>query len=114
MSRTATFLRITGREFALVFDRLNGVLTSYSYRGVKLLDRGPLPDFWRAPTDNDTGAWKSLGNAARTDPALDILAWKTAGPGWKVTDVQVKRVDENAVTITVEADAARASARPTR
>ena len=54
--------------------------TSYAYRGVKLLERGPLPDFWRAPTDNDTGAWKSLGNAARTDPALDIFAWRTAGP----------------------------------
>ena len=98
-----TFLRIRGREFALVFDRLNGVLLSYSYRGVKILDRGPLPDFWRAPTDNDIGAWKSLGNAARKDPALDIFAWKTAGPGWKVTDVRLTRVDENAATITVEA-----------
>ena len=67
IAEVAPFVRITGREFALVFDRLNGYLTSYSYRGVKLLDRGPLPDFWRAPTDNDNGAWKSLGTArART------------------------------------------------
>ena len=100
---SAPFVRISGREFALVFDRLNGVMTSYSYRNVKLLERGPLPDFWRAPTDNDIGAWKSLGNAARTDPALDILAWRSAGPGWKVTDVQVKRVDETSATITVQA-----------
>ena len=89
-------------------------MTSYSYRGVKLLERGPLPDFWRAPTDNDTGAWKSLGNAARTDPALDILAWRSAGPGWKVTDVQLKRVDETSATITVAGRRCRASARPTR
>ena len=53
--------RLTGREFALIFDKLNGVITSYSYRGVTLLERGPLPDFWRAPTDNDVGAWKSVG-----------------------------------------------------
>ena len=104
------FVRISGREFALVFDRLNGVMTSYAYRGVKLLERGPLPDFWRAPTDNDSGAWKSLGNAARTDPALDILAWKSAGPGWKVTDVQLKRVDEASATITVEASLPRVGA----
>ena len=102
ITEDGTFLRIKGREFAMVFDRLNGVLLSYAYRGVKLLDRGPLPDFWRAPTDNDTGAWKSLGAAARKDPALDISGWKTAGPGWKLTDVQLKRVDENAATITVE------------
>ncbi len=107
MAEDGTFVRFTGRDFAIVFDRLNGVLLSYSYRGVKLLDRGPLPDFWRAPTDNDAGAWKSLGNAARKNPALDIYAWKTAGPGRKVTDVQVKRVDENAATITVEADLPR-------
>ena len=50
IAEDGTFLRITGREFAFVFDRLNGVLLSYSYRGVKLLERGPLPDFWRAPT----------------------------------------------------------------
>jgi beta-galactosidase len=110
IAEDGTFARITGREFALVFDRLNGVLTSYSYRGVKLLDRGPLPDFWRAPTDNDAGAWKSLGTAARTDPALDILAWRSAGPGWKVTDVQVKRVDDTAATITVSATLPRVGA----
>jgi beta-galactosidase len=95
--------RITGREFAIVFDRLNGVMLSYSFRGVKLLERGPLPDFWRAPTDNDLGAWKALGNAARKDRSLDIVAWKTAGPGWTVTDAQVKRVDETSAMITVEA-----------
>ena len=107
---SAPFVRISGRDFALVFDRLNGVMTSYSYRNVKLLERGPLPDFWRAPTDNDNGAWKSLGNAARTDPALDILAWRSAGPGWKVTDVQLKRVDEASATITVQASLPRVGA----
>jgi beta-galactosidase len=110
IAESAPFVRITGRDFAVVFDRLNGVMTSYAYRGVKLLDRGPLPDFWRAPTDNDNGAWKSLGNAARTDPSLDITAWRSAGPGWKVNDVQVKRVDETAATIAVSASLPRVGA----
>jgi beta-galactosidase len=106
----APFVRISGRDFALVFDRLNGVMTSYAYQGVKLLERGPLPDFWRAPTDNDNGAWKSVGNAARSDPALDILAWKSAASGWKVTDVQVKRIDDTAATIVVQATLPRVGA----
>jgi beta-galactosidase len=97
-------VRITGREFALVFDRLNGVMRSYAYRGVKLIERGPLPDFWRAPTDNDIGAWKSVGTRARTDRALDIFAWRSAGRAWKVKDVQVRRVDETTAVITVLAD----------
>jgi beta-galactosidase len=110
MVDSAPFVRISGRDFALVFDRLNGVMTSYAYRGVTLLDRGPLPDFWRAPTDNDAGAWKSLGTAARTDPSLDILAWRSAGPGWKVTDVQVTRVDDSAAAIVVQATLPRVGA----
>jgi beta-galactosidase len=110
IAEDGTLVRITGREFALVFDRLNGLITSYSYRGVKLLERGPVPDFWRAPTDNDAGAWKSVGNAARTDPAMDIGAWRTAGNGWKVNDVQVKRIDETSALITVQADLPRVGA----
>ena len=30
-------------------------------------------------TDNDIGAWKSVGNAARKDPALDIPVWRGRG-----------------------------------
>ncbi len=101
MREDGTLVRFTGREFALIFDRLNGVIQSYSYRTVKVLERGPLPDFWRAPTDNDAGAWKALGAAARTDASLDIQAWRTAGPGWKVTDVQVKRLDDSTASIVV-------------
>ena len=104
---TGPITRIHGRDFALVFDRLAGVLTSYAYRGTQLLNRGPLPDFWRAPTDNDAGAARAIGTAARADPSVDVGAWRTAGPGWKVTDVQVKRVDESNMTITVKADLPR-------
>jgi beta-galactosidase len=104
---SGTITRVSGREFALVFDRLNGLLTSYTYRGVPLLGRGPRPDFWRAPTDNDLGAWKAVGHAARTDPALGMAAWRGAGPGWKVTDVQLTRVDDSSVTFVVQGDLPR-------
>lgn len=110
VQQDGAFLRFRGREFALIFDRLNGVMLSYSYRGVPIIERGPLPAFWRAPTDNDLGAWKSVGPAARTDPALDIFAWKTAAAGWKVIDVTLKRIDDTAATVTVEATLPRVGA----
>jgi beta-galactosidase len=111
MAEDGSYVRFTGRDFAIVFDRLNGVMLSYAYRGVQILDRGPLPDFWRAPTDNDAGAWKAVGTMARTDASLDITAWRTAAASWKVTDVQVKRVDEAAASITVSGVLARLGAR---
>ena len=38
------------------FDKRAGLLTEYRYKGMAVLERGPLPDFWRAPTNNDRGA----------------------------------------------------------
>ncbi len=101
IAQGSPYVRIGGRDFALVFDRLNGYLVSYSYKGAPMIDRGPVPEFWRAMTDNDIGAWKSVGNRARTDPAQDILVWREAGASWKVTEVQVSRVDESTATIVV-------------
>jgi beta-galactosidase len=76
---------------------------NYSYRNAPLIERGPLPDFWRPMTDNDFGAWKSVGNSARKDAARDILVWREAGASWKVTDVQVNRVNDSTATIVVQA-----------
>ncbi len=94
---------VSGKDFALVFDRLLGIIQSYSYQGVRLLERGPRPDFWRAMTDNDLGAWKSVGHAARKDPALDITVWRNAGPSWSVKDVTAERVDAGTARVTVAA-----------
>jgi beta-galactosidase len=110
LAQDGDVVRLKGRDFALVFDKLNGVIRSYSVRNVKVLDRGPMPDFWRAPTDNDNGAWKQLGMAARTDAALDIKAWRTAGPGWKVMKVDVSRVDESTASMVVSGTLPRVGA----
>jgi beta-galactosidase len=47
---------IRGKDFVAVFDSKDGVLRSYSYKNKSLLQQGPVPSFWRAPTDNDIGA----------------------------------------------------------
>ncbi|HSK08186.1 MAG TPA: glycoside hydrolase family 2 TIM barrel-domain containing protein, partial [Vicinamibacterales bacterium] len=90
-----------GPDFSLTFDRLSGTISTYSFRGKRLIERGPVPDFWRAMTDNDLGAWKSVGNAARTDPSADITAWRGAGEGWRIRDVQVSRLDEGRAQVRV-------------
>ncbi len=49
------FLRVTGPDFAVRFDRLTGGLDSFVHDGTELLGAGIEPNFWRAPTDNDFG-----------------------------------------------------------
>lgn len=113
MTRSSNLVIISGKEFAFIFDQLAGTISSYSYRGIKLLERGPVPDFWRAWTDNDFGAWKSVGNAARKDPTLDIIAWRNAGPSWSVKDVQSRMVNPGTAQIVVQADLPLVAARYT-
>jgi beta-galactosidase len=98
-------VRLSGTEFAVVFDRLTGVLTSYTYRAVPLLERGPVPDFWRASTDNDLGARKAtLGARGEAGQAADITAWREAGRAWSLGGLRVERTSESSATVTVEAN----------
>jgi beta-galactosidase len=84
---------LAGPSFSLRFDKKAGLIVSYRYKGVNLLERGPRPDFWRAPTDNDRGGFK--GGAA------DLSVWHNAGPEWTVKDVQLRKVDERTARIAV-------------
>jgi beta-galactosidase len=55
MAESAADILISGPDFEVRFDKKSGLLTSYRYKGTELLARGPEPNFWRAPTDNDFG-----------------------------------------------------------
>jgi beta-galactosidase len=113
MADAGNVIGISNDKVAVVFDRLQGTIGSYSYNGVKLLDRGPLPDFWRAMTDNDLGAWKALVGAARRDPARDITAWRHAGEAWSVKSVTPRRIDAGTAEVKVDADLPLAGAKYT-
>jgi beta-galactosidase len=94
---------ISGKGFSVRFDKKAGVLTEYRYQGVTVLERGPLPDFWRAPTNNDRGAWKVFKARAASDKSLDIELWREAGPRWDVKEVKVEQVDGATVRVAVRA-----------
>src|ERR1019366_2253147 len=84
-------------------DKKDGVITQYRYKGVDLLERGPRPDFWRAPTNNDRGAWKVVRQRAQTDKSVDLELWRDAGPRWDVKEVRVEKLDDSSARVTVDA-----------
>lgn len=49
-------ITVSGKDFTIVFDAANGTMQQYSLQKQELLQQGPRPAFWRAPTDNDIGA----------------------------------------------------------
>jgi beta-galactosidase len=104
---TATF---TGKTFSIRFDKTTAGITRYTYKGVNLLERGPMPDLWRATTNNDRGAWKDLPNSVKTNKATNIYVWRNAGPQWDVKDVQIKIVDDSTAQVAITADLPAAGA----
>jgi len=67
-----TKLTIAGNDMKVIFDLESGRIASYIYKGKELFLKGPEPDFWRAPTDNDygygmerwMGVWRKAGEKA--------------------------------------------------
>lgn len=92
-------LGVRGEDFDCLFSILHGGLVSYRYGGREMIEKIPMPNFWRAPVDNDYG---SLAPAR-------YAQWKIASMyiSQKTTDIFqhvpiVVEEEENSVTVTYE------------
>lgn len=47
---------VKGEDFDCLFSMLSGGLVSYRYVGKEMIEKIPMPNFWRAPVDNDNGS----------------------------------------------------------
>ncbi|WP_367319919.1 glycoside hydrolase family 2 TIM barrel-domain containing protein [Streptomyces sp. HUAS ZL42] len=86
-----TSVSVTGDGFSVTVDKRSGTITSYEAGGTRLITSGPVPNFWRAPTDNDRGNGQHVRNQT----------WRDAGAGRKVTGVGVRALRDRAVEIKV-------------
>jgi beta-galactosidase len=92
---------VRGASFSVGFDRTSGKLASYVYRGHELIQQGPVPNFWRAPVDNDFGADLQKKLRVWLDPAAhaQLREFSVSGP----SDGKV-RVTVRSTLPTVSAD----------
>jgi beta-galactosidase/beta-glucuronidase len=70
LAEDAHTLRVTGGNFELVWDKQAGTISRYAAAGLNLVERGPVENYYRAPTDVDL----LMGN-----PPASIHAWRAAG-----------------------------------
>ncbi len=83
---------IHGESFEIRIGRESGALESFVFQADPLITRPLLPNFWRAPTDNDEG---------NSMPARQS-AWKTAGFDRVVTDVIVEQTSPAQAAVIVK------------
>ena len=88
-----SIITVIGNDFEIEFNSEAGSMTQFWYAGQNLILTGPLPNFWRAPTDND------LGNGM--PQRLGI--WRNAGEEMEVRLFQGNmKSDKGVVTIQRE------------
>jgi beta-galactosidase len=84
-------ITVTGHDFTVTIAKDTGVITSYVVHGTRLVNSGPMPNFWRAPTDNDRGNGQPSRNGT----------WRYAGADRLITDVTVRTESGKAAVVTV-------------
>ena len=75
---TTTEITINGVDFVVVIGKASGAVESYVFKGTELIASPLVPNFWRAPIDNDEGndmpsrlgIWKN----AADDRTVDSIA----------------------------------------
>lgn len=85
ISETRDICDISGEKFSVRFDLKQGTLFSYSSNGVKIIEQGPIPAFWRAPTDNDIGSGFNS----------KLRIWRNAYDEGTIIKSEVKKLNDN-------------------
>jgi len=87
-------LEVAGTDMKIVFNLETGRMESYNFKGKELLLKGPEPDFWRPPTDNDYGygmdSWLSV--------------WKKAGERTSVTKADISQPELGKIVVVFRYD----------
>ena len=82
-------MTLKGHNFTIRFDLEKGMLSQFLFEGEELLLKGPEPNFWRAPIDND------YGNNNHNRAAV----WKGAGTKRTVKEVELLRDHPGQVSV---------------
>jgi len=90
--RTNDKTTVYGQDFKIAFGRKEGTMLSWNYQGTELLKMGPVPDFWRAPIDNDRGN-KMPGR---------LGIWSRAGANQAVQQMDAEQVAPSVVKIVYQ------------
>ena len=89
-----TTLEVSGNDMKILFDLVRGRMMSFKYKGHDLIKKGPEPDFWRPPTDNDYGYGMDI----------KLGVWKKAGERTKVTKADISQPGLGKIIVTFSYD----------
>ncbi|MCJ8011957.1 beta-galactosidase subunit alpha [Paenibacillus sp. KQZ6P-2] len=92
-SEQGYLLRVSGTDFEVVFDMVEGIIESWTFAGTDMIAShgGPKLSFWRAPIDNDMYVVQEWRKAY-----LHLLQHRIDGTSWQQND-------NGCVTVAIQA-----------
>lgn len=85
---------IEGEDFTMVFNKNNGMLSSYTFQEHNLLKKPLHLDFWRVPTSNDKG----------NKMHERLAVWKNITEKQKLVNFNTTKVDDNTIKIETKSE----------
>ena len=85
--------------FSVTYDGISGQLKDYQADGQLIFSEGPMPNLWRAPTDNDNGA--SFGPSGTSNAGY----WREMGLDqleYSLTSSEIKRISDYQIDISLQ------------
>ena len=69
-------IKVTGTNFSFELNKATGRMENYVYNGETLIEQGPVPNYWRAPVNNDKN--RSLRDLGSSSTAKTITVGQDA------------------------------------
>lgn len=85
-------ITITGENFIIEFNKINGTVSSYEINGFELIQKGPQLNFWRPANDNDKGS--------RMLERLGI--WREVSRGIQPKQVVTEQTEPGKILVTAD------------
>ena len=89
IAENENIISISNSSFKVIFDVKKGSIKKYSIDGAEFFKKGPEPNYWRAPTDND------FGNGMQNRCAV----WKDAGKQTEILKYKLNKINNSKVEL---------------
>ncbi len=83
------YVTVSGESFTFKINKTTGAMEDYSYEGNTLVESGAVPNFWRAPMNNDNNNYDSSWQSMAASATASSIVISTNTEGQKVITVNL-------------------------
>ncbi len=91
LEKNEKFFVFSGENFTVTIGKNSGIIESYIFNGAELIKKGPEPNYWRPPNDNDFG---------NNMPKISGI-WRNAGKNRKLKDIKTEKIQNGHYLLSV-------------